>query len=46
MRDIDPDKIEKKITPKPRAIIVVHLYGQSADMDSIVNIAKENILSL
>jgi dTDP-4-amino-4,6-dideoxygalactose transaminase len=42
--NIDPDKIEKKITPKTRAIIVVHLYGQSADMDPIVNIAKENNL--
>jgi dTDP-4-amino-4,6-dideoxygalactose transaminase len=42
--NIDPDKIEKKITPKTRAIIVIHLYGQSADMDPIVNIAKENNL--
>ena len=38
---IDPDKIEMKITKKTRAIIPVHLYGQSCDMDKIVKIAKK-----
>ena len=37
---IDPNKIEEKITDKTKAIIVVHLYGQCADMDPIMKIAK------
>ncbi len=39
--NIDPDDIKKKITSKTKAIIPVHLYGQSADMESIMKIAKE-----
>ena len=42
--NIDPAKIAEKITPKTRAIIPVHLFGQAADMDPIVKIAKENNL--
>lgn len=38
---IDTTKIEKKITKKTRAIIPVHLYGQSCDMDKIVKISKK-----
>jgi len=38
---IDPSKIEEKITDRTRAIIPVHLYGQPAEMDSIMAIAKE-----
>lgn len=38
---IDPDKIEAAITDKTRAIIPVHLYGQPAEMDKIMNIAKK-----
>ena len=38
--------IEKNITSKTKAIIVVHLYGQSADMDEIVKICKDNNLFL
>ena len=38
---IDVSKIEKKITKKTRAIIPVHLYGQSCDMDNISMIAKK-----
>lgn len=38
---IDPKKIEKAITPKTKAIIVVHLYGNVCDMDSIMQIAKK-----
>ena len=37
---IDPKKIEDKITPKTKAILVVHLYGQAADMDAVTGIAK------
>jgi dTDP-4-amino-4,6-dideoxygalactose transaminase len=38
---IDVEKIEKAITPKTKAIIPVHLYGQPADMDKIMEIAKK-----
>lgn len=38
--NIDVTKIEEKITLKTKAIIAVHLYGQPADMDSIISIAK------
>lgn len=37
---LDPIDIEKKITPNTKAIMVVHLYGQTADMDTINRIAK------
>jgi dTDP-4-amino-4,6-dideoxygalactose transaminase len=43
-RNLNPDLIEEKITGKTRAIIPVHLYGQPADMDRIVEIAKKNNL--
>jgi len=38
---IDPQEIEKAITPKTKAIIPVHIYGQSCDMDAIMKIAKK-----
>ncbi|PRM91336.1 aminotransferase [Arcobacter cryaerophilus gv. occultus] len=38
---IDPNKIEEKITPKTRAILPVHLYGQTCEMDKINEIAKK-----
>lgn len=38
---IDPESIRKAITPKTKAIVPVHLYGQAADMHAILNIAKE-----
>lgn len=39
--NIDPCKIEEKITSKTRAIIVVHLYGKACNMNSIIEIAKK-----
>ena len=39
--NIDPSKIEASITPKTKAIMVVHLYGQLADMEAITTIAKK-----
>lgn len=42
--DIDPTKIEEKITNKTKAIMPVHLYGQACDMDPIIKIAKKHNL--
>lgn len=39
---IDPDKIEAVITDKTKAIVPVHLYGQSANMDEIMRIADKH----
>jgi len=39
---LDPDKLEAAITPATRAIIPVHLYGQSADLESILSIARKH----
>jgi perosamine synthetase len=43
---VDPESIRQKITPKTKAIMVVHLYGQACDMDPIVDIAAKNGLYL
>ncbi|MCD8377195.1 MAG: DegT/DnrJ/EryC1/StrS family aminotransferase [Candidatus Gastranaerophilales bacterium] len=42
--NIDPAKIEEAITPRTKAIIPVHLYGQPCDMDRIMDIAKRHNL--
>lgn len=39
---MDPDGIESGITPKTRAIIPVHLYGQMAPMDKIADIGEQH----
>ena len=42
--EMDPSSIEKLITPRTKAIIPVHLYGQPCDMDAIMDIAKRHNL--
>lgn len=42
--NIDPEAIKKAITPKTRAIVPVHLFGQPANMDAIMEIAAEHDL--
>jgi len=42
--NIDPSKIEEKMTARTKAIIPVHLFGQCADMDPLLKIAKEKKL--
>lgn len=42
--NIDPKDFEKKISAKTKAVIPVHLFGQSADMNGIFNIAKNHNL--
>ena len=42
--NIDPDAIEKAITPNTKAIVPVHLFGQVADMDRITDIAQKHNL--
>ena len=44
--NIDPAKVEEKITSKTKAIVAVHLYGQSADIDPLKEIAKKHNLIL
>jgi len=42
--NIDPKAIEKAITPKTKAIVPVHLFGQCSDMEAIMKIAEKNNL--
>jgi dTDP-4-amino-4,6-dideoxygalactose transaminase len=38
--NIDPSELDRRVTPRTRAIVVVHLYGLAADMDPILAFAK------
>jgi dTDP-4-amino-4,6-dideoxygalactose transaminase len=42
--NIDPSEFERRVTPRTRAIVVVHLYGLAADMDPILAFAKSRKL--
>src|SRR5205807_446127 len=44
--NLDPSELERRVTPRTRAIIAVHLYGLAADMDPIVAFAKSRKLPL
>lgn len=44
--NIDISKIEKKITKKTRAILIVHLFGNSCEMDEILKLAKKHKLKV
>jgi dTDP-4-amino-4,6-dideoxygalactose transaminase len=41
---LDPKSIEEKITPRTKAILVVHIFGHAADMDPIMELAKKHNL--
>jgi perosamine synthetase len=41
---IDPEDVRRNITPRTRAIMPVHLYGQACDMDALMAIARDNRL--
>ena len=43
---IDPKKVEEAITPRTKAIVPVHLYGNFADMDALTDIAKKHNLRI
>ncbi|HEV1994161.1 MAG TPA: DegT/DnrJ/EryC1/StrS family aminotransferase [Candidatus Acidoferrum sp.] len=42
--NLDPHELERRITPRTRAIVAVHLYGLPADMDPILAFAREHSL--
>ncbi|MFQ6003677.1 MAG: DegT/DnrJ/EryC1/StrS family aminotransferase, partial [Candidatus Zixiibacteriota bacterium] len=44
--NINPDQIEKKISQKTKAVMPVHLFGQCADMDPLLDIAKRHKLKV
>ncbi len=44
--NIDPAKIEAAVTPRTKALIPVHLYGQMADMDPIMEVARRHHLAV
>jgi dTDP-4-amino-4,6-dideoxygalactose transaminase len=44
--NIDPKKVEAAITPRTKAIVAVHLYGQPADLDAIKQIALKHKLAV
>lgn len=43
---LDPSKLRKRISPKTRAVVVVHMYGHVAEMDEIISICREHNLKI
>lgn len=43
---LDPQQVQAKITPRTKAIVVVHLFGQAADMDALMAIARKHKLAV
>ena len=41
---MDPDDMERKITPRTKAVLIVHMSGATGDLDELVRIARENDL--
>jgi dTDP-4-amino-4,6-dideoxygalactose transaminase len=44
--NLDPNRVEAALTPSTRAIVLVHLYGQPAEMESLLDIARRHDLWL
>ncbi len=44
--NIDPNRIENSITPKTKAVMIVHLYGKPCDMDPIMDLCRRKNLFL
>lgn len=44
--NIDPSKLEEALTPRTKAVLPVHLYGQSADMDALIEIAERRNIAV
>jgi dTDP-4-amino-4,6-dideoxygalactose transaminase len=44
--DIDPDQLEKNITPRTRAIIPVHVYGQPCRIEAVMEVARKHGLAV
>ena len=44
--NLDPDRVAEKLTPRTRAIVAVHIYGQPADMDALRDLADRHSLIL
>ena len=44
--NIDPKRIEEKVTDKTKAIMIVHLYGQPCDMDAVIAVAKKHHIKI
>ncbi len=44
--NVDPESVKKNLSPRTKAIMPVHLYGQPCDMDPLIDLAKENDLRI